>query len=98
MLSYIHAYHAGNHADILKHLTLSLILEHLCKKEKPFTVIDTHAGSGIYDLHDERAQKTGEASSGIEKILTQINADETDSTHSFHRGHREISPTGKTLP
>ena len=76
MLSYIHAYHAGNHADILKHLTLSLILEHLCKKEKPFTVIDTHAGSGIYDLHDERAQKTGEASSGIEKILTQIKADE----------------------
>ncbi|MBO6218358.1 MAG: 23S rRNA (adenine(2030)-N(6))-methyltransferase RlmJ [Treponema sp.] len=69
MLSYIHAYHAGNHADILKHLTLSLILEHLCKKEKPFCVIDTHAGSGIYDLHDERAQKTGEASSGIEKMI-----------------------------
>ncbi|WP_294427760.1 23S rRNA (adenine(2030)-N(6))-methyltransferase RlmJ [uncultured Treponema sp.] len=71
MLSYIHAYHAGNHADILKHLTLSLILEHLCQKEKPFTVIDTHAGSGIYRLDDERAQKTGEASSGIEKIMNQ---------------------------
>ena len=76
MLSYIHAYHAGNHADILKHLTISLILEHLRKKEKPFCVIDTHAGSGIYSLHDERAQKTGEASTGIEKILTRMNADE----------------------
>ena len=69
MLSYIHAYHAGNHADILKHLTISLILEHLRKKEKPFCVIDTHAGSGIYSLHDARAQKTGEASTGVEKLL-----------------------------
>ncbi len=69
MLSYIHAYHAGNHADILKHLTLSLILEHLCKKEKPFTVIDTHAGSGIYYLDDSRALKTEEAKSGIDKLM-----------------------------
>lgn len=69
MLSYIHAYHAGNHADILKHLTLSLLLEHLCKKEKPFTVIDTHAGSGLYALDDSRALKTGEAKSGIEKMI-----------------------------
>ena len=69
MLSYVHAYHAGNHADILKHLTLSLILEHLCKKEKPFTVIDTHAGSGLYALDDSRALKTGEAKSGIEKMI-----------------------------
>lgn len=92
MLSYIHAYHAGNHADILKHLTLSLILEHLCKKEKPFTVIDTHAGSGLYALDDSRALKTGEAKSGIEKMINssqslrehggnfnpQINTDSTD--------------------
>lgn len=69
MLSYIHAYHAGNHADILKHLTLSLILEHLCKKEKPFTVIDTHAGSGIYYLDDSRALKTEEAKSGITRLI-----------------------------
>lgn len=69
MLSYIHAYHAGNHADILKHVTLSLILEHLCKKDKPFCVIDTHAGSGVYRLDDERSLKTGEAESGITKIV-----------------------------
>lgn len=95
MLSYIHAYHAGNHADILKHLTLSLILEHLCKKEKPFTVIDTHAGSGIYDLHDERAQKTGEASSGIEKILTQIKADEVGFNSKFSRLIKDFYARGQ---
>ena len=92
MLSYIHAYHAGNHADILKHLTLSLILEHLCKKEKPFTVIDTHAGSGLYYLDDSRALKTEEAKSGVERLINssqsmgehredfypQINTDSTD--------------------
>lgn len=60
MLSYIHAYHAGNHADILKHISISLILEHLKKKEKPFTVLDTHAGSGLYKIDDERLMKTGE--------------------------------------
>ena len=50
MLSYQHEYHAGNHADVIKHLTLSLILESLCKKEKPFTIIDTHSGAGIFHL------------------------------------------------
>ena len=72
MLSYIHSYHAGNHADILKHLTITLILESLCKKEKPFTVFDTHSGSGIYDLDDSRLLKTGEAASGIEKLISFI--------------------------
>lgn len=68
MLSYQHKFHAGNHADLLKHTALSLILDSLCKKEKPFTVIDTHAGNGIYFLDDESIQKTGEARQGIEKI------------------------------
>lgn len=72
MLSYIHSFHAGNHADILKHLTVMLILESLCKKEKPFTVFDTHAGSGIYDLDDGRLLKTGEADSGIKKIMSAL--------------------------
>ena len=60
MLSYVHAYHAGNHADILKHVVVTLILEHLRQKETPFAVIDTHAGSGIYSTEDERLLKTGE--------------------------------------
>ncbi len=68
MLSYQHEYHAGNHAYILKHTCLCLILDSLCKKEKSWTLIDSHAGAGIFNLNDERLQKTGEAKSGIEKI------------------------------
>lgn len=68
MLSYQHEYHAGNHADILKHSCLCMILESLCKKEKPFTVIDLHAGAGVFNMNDERAIKTGEAKSGIQYL------------------------------
>lgn len=68
MLSYQHEFHAGNHADLLKHTALVFILESLCKKEKPFTIIDTHAGAGIFSLNDERLVKTGEAKAGIEKL------------------------------
>lgn len=71
MLSYQHAFHAGNHADILKHATLSQILLYLEKKDKPFTYIDTHAGAGRYDLHDERAEKTGEANEGIAMLFAR---------------------------
>ncbi len=70
MLSYEHIYHAGNHADILKHAVYTLILQHLKKKPAPFSVIDTHAGSGFYALTDERALKTAEAESGIQRLLS----------------------------
>lgn len=69
MLSYVHSFHAGNFADTFKHTCLLAILESLCKKEKPFTVIDTHAASGVYDINDERLLKTGEAKEGILKLL-----------------------------
>ncbi len=69
MLSYRHAFHAGNHADILKHSMLMLILQSLQKKDKPYTLIDTHAGAGIYTFDDERAVKTGEAAEGIVRLL-----------------------------
>lgn len=68
MLSYRHNFHAGNHADIIKHITSSLILESLQKKDKPFVYIDTHSGAGVYDLHHEWAEKTGEYLDGIAKI------------------------------
>ena len=61
MLSYQHAFHAGNHADILKHYVLTFVLQSLCKKEKAFTFFDTHSASGLYDLLDNRSIKTGEA-------------------------------------
>lgn len=69
MLSYRHAFHAGNPADVLKHSILSIVLQHFMQKEKAFTYIDTHAGSGIYQLDDEWAQKTREAETGIISVL-----------------------------
>lgn len=69
MLSYQHAFHAGNHADILKHYVLTYVLQSLNKKEKPYTFFDTHSGSGIYNLQDERIIKTGEAEKGITELL-----------------------------
>lgn len=70
MLSYQHAFHAGNHADILKHLTLFFVLSSLNKKDKPYTYFDTHSGSGLYDLLDNRSQKTGEAEKGISRLIS----------------------------
>ncbi|MEQ1976044.1 23S rRNA (adenine(2030)-N(6))-methyltransferase RlmJ [Xenorhabdus sp. SGI240] len=68
MLSYRHCFHAGNHADVLKHVVQSLIIESLKVKEKPFLYLDTHAGSGRYHLSGERAERTGEYLEGIARI------------------------------
>ena len=72
MLSYLHSFHAGNHADILKHITLLYTLEYFNKKPKPYTVFDTHSGRGLYDLSGEAALKTGEAANGIQKLLEKV--------------------------
>lgn len=64
-MNYRHIYHAGNFADVFKHIMLMLVLEHLRMKEKPFFVLDSHAGIGLYDLQSTEAQKTGEAGAGI---------------------------------
>lgn len=79
MLSYRHAFHAGNHADVFKHTLLVMLLERFNAKETPYTVIDTHAGSARYDLNDERAQKTLDAQSGILKLLETARYVETQS-------------------
>ncbi len=60
MLSYRHSFHAGNHADVLKHTVQSLIIESLKEKDKPFLYLDTHAGAGRYQLGSEHAERTGE--------------------------------------
>ena len=67
-MNYRHAYHAGNHADVLKHAALARLLEHLKKKAKPFCVVDAHAGTGLYDLGGIEAGKTGEWEGGIGKL------------------------------
>lgn len=67
-MNYRHAYHAGNHADVLKHIVLVRLIEHMKKKAKPFRVIDAHAGIGLYDLTGIEAGKTGEWQGGIGKM------------------------------
>ena len=67
-MNYRHAYHAGNHADVLKHIVLARVIEHMKKKDKPFRVIDAHAGIGIYDLKGIEAGKTGEWEGGVAKM------------------------------
>lgn len=66
MLSYRHSFHAGNHADVFKHVGCLLILNKLCQKNKPFSYIDTHSGAGIYALDSDEAQKTAEYKAGIQ--------------------------------
>ena len=68
-MNYRHAYHAGNFADVLKHLVLARVINHLKKKPAPFRVIDTHAGIGLYDLTGPEALKTGEWKDGIARVL-----------------------------
>jgi len=68
-LNYNHLYHAGNFADIFKHLTLIFCLEKLREKDTPFFVLDTHAGSGKYDLTTTESLKTNEASEGIQHFI-----------------------------
>jgi 23S rRNA (adenine2030-N6)-methyltransferase len=68
-MNYKHAFHAGNHTEVFKHSVLCLLLLHLRQKSKPFTVLDTHAGAGFYDLSSVEAEKTGEAQDGIARII-----------------------------
>lgn len=67
-MNYRHAFHAGNFADVLKHLILTRIIVHLKRKETPFRVVDTHAGAGLYDLSGEAATRTGEWREGIGRL------------------------------
>lgn len=69
MLSYLHAYHAGNHADVLKHAVLALLIDALQRKPKPLRVIDSHAGAGTYDLTSARASRGREYAEGIARVL-----------------------------
>ena len=81
MLSYRHSYHAGNHADVLKHIVLTLCINSLKEKEKPFLYLDTHSGAGRYLLQSEHAEKTGEYLSGINLIWQQSETPELLNTY-----------------
>jgi len=71
MFSYRHAFHAGNHADVLKHTVLLAILRHLTQKDTPLTVFDTHAGAGLYRLDGDYAQTSGEAADGFLRLISR---------------------------
>lgn len=77
-MNYRHIYHAGNFADVFKHIIITRIIEYLKRKPQAFRVIDTHAGPGLYDLSSKEAQKTGEWQNGIARFwnasLPQENA------------------------
>ena len=71
MLSYRHAFHAGNHADVLKHLVLMQLLDYFNQKDKPYWAIDTHAGAGVYALDTGYAMQNAEYQSGIARLLAR---------------------------
>ncbi len=105
-MNYRHAFHAGNFADVLKHIVLVRSIEYFKKKPAPFRVIDSHAGIGIYDLESEAARKTDEWHSGILKIqkstfspavesllhpyLNAINAENPDGKLRFYPGSPKL--------
>jgi len=91
MLSYRHAFHAGNHADVLKHLVLVRLLRHFLQKDKAFWVIDSHAGAGRYDLDHGYATRLAEYAEGIGRLWAHQNlppalADYVELVRRFNRG------------
>lgn len=68
-MNYRHAFHAGNHADVLKHAALLVLCEALVRKPAACFALDTHAGRGLYRLDDEAARRTGEAAGGVARVL-----------------------------
>ncbi|MES5484849.1 23S rRNA (adenine(2030)-N(6))-methyltransferase RlmJ [Bradyrhizobium sp. INPA03-11B] len=68
-MNYRHAFHAGNFADVIKHIVLVRMLTYLQEKQAPFRVIDTHAGAGLYDLMSSEAQRGGEWLTGIARLM-----------------------------
>ena len=69
MFSYRHAFHAGNHADVLKHTVLIATLQHLTEKDAALTVLDTHAGAGLYRLDGDYASTSGESADGVARLF-----------------------------
>lgn len=88
MLSYQHAFHAGNLADIHKHALLAWMLDYLTRKDKPLSYIESHAGRGLYHLDSAEALKTGEAEQGI-----AAHSDWFDAAHPYARACEKLRET-----
>ncbi len=99
MLSYQHIYHAGNLADVQKHMLLTYMLDYLTQKDKPVSYIETHSGRGIYDLGADEAVKTGEAASGIALLEGHIRPDHPylDRLADARAGHGPMAYPGSPM-
>jgi len=92
-MNYRHAYHAGNHADVFKHLVLSRLIALMSRKEQPFAYLDTHAGIGLYDLRGDQASRTGEFLEGIARLWQ---ADDLPALTADYMGLvRDMNPDGE---
>ncbi|MFC0709334.1 23S rRNA (adenine(2030)-N(6))-methyltransferase RlmJ [Azorhizophilus paspali] len=91
-MNYRHAFHAGNHADVLKHLTLARLIALLKRKESPFAYLDSHAGVGLYDLGGDAASRTGEWREGIARLWDA--ADLPEPVADYLRVVRELNANG----
>ncbi|MDY7025029.1 MAG: 23S rRNA (adenine(2030)-N(6))-methyltransferase RlmJ [Pseudomonadota bacterium] len=94
MLSYQHGFHAGNFADVHKHVIWGWILAYLKQKPKPITVMDVYAGAGKYDLRSESAQKTGEFHEGVERFIKKLkeSAEASSSFEGYLSSLKKINP------
>ncbi len=93
MLSYRHAFHAGNHADVLKHFVLVQLLEYFNQKDKPYWYIDTHAGAGCYSLDEGFARKNAEFEEGVGRLLGR--KDVPKELRSYLKLVRDLNDSGK---
>src|SRR5450830_365322 len=92
-MNYRHAFHAGNHADVFKHLTLTRLIALMSRKEQPFAYLDTHAGIGLYDLQGDQANRTGEYLEGIARLWGK--SDLPPLTADYMRVLHEMNPDGQ---
>jgi 23S rRNA (adenine2030-N6)-methyltransferase len=93
MLSYRHAFHAGNHADVLKHYVLIQLIEYLKQKDTAFTYVDTHSGAGLYALDGNFASKNAEYETGISRLWDRT--DIPEALQPYLNMIKEMNPSGK---
>lgn len=93
MFSYRHAFHAGNHADVLKHVVLIQLLRYMNQKDTPYMCIDTHAGAGVYTLDDGYASKNAEYETGIAKLWDR--KDLPEPVADYVKLIKAMNPSGK---
>jgi 23S rRNA (adenine2030-N6)-methyltransferase len=93
-MNYRHGFHAGNHADVFKHVVLLGLLDAMQRKPTPLFVLDTHAGRGHYPLQNAEARKTGEAAAGVERVLAAFGRDCPAAIRRYLAAIRAHNPDG----